>query len=698
MNRPSSSIGAPSHPTGIDHLILGAILLSAAFLRLIHIGALGLWIDEGITWMVTHQILNGGLPQVASGEPYTRGPLYSYLIAVVRALAGGGEAALRIPSLIFTLATIAVAYRFAFDLAGRAVATIAALILLFSPWELHYAQLARMYALLSFLFLFTVHAIYRVSFQDDQRAKHLALAGTVLAIFTHQLGAVLAVVYLSLFLLPRDHRPSTRWILGGVFTVALSFVVLKHLPFRQSLVLIDKEYRGGLLQMPLLPPIDLNHSQVILFEVLRSRPLLGAAAALSIVGAGFLLLIRLVRLRRSRWVLSTAAGFTVALLWNQLVVASLFGVCMVKLGERSTRGAGELVKRLFLVAAVAVAAVAGTAVLTEGPGLLRDRFFWRLFFSMPHPFYRLLFLQFPLMFATTAAGGAYIILRSLPPGRDQRGFFLVAAFLSSLLLMGFFHSPYVSNRYDYYLNPLFVILFAWITFGWTQNLLRRWLGPQRSALRIWAQGILIAVVLGWGCEGFDPLQTWAASHRSYGYNKERVRTPDLNASFHYDYPGCAEFVARHRKPGDLIVAMQPVGLYPYGVHPDYRIAKLDGVYALSAEGPVDWYTGSPILAELPSLQAVLEANPGKPVWIIYTDEIPGGPDVNIPRDTLDFLRSERSNQLYSASDGASRVVYLPARNNEGVLDREANPGALPAPTDPASAGAGLPPWRFRSRE
>lgn len=298
----------------------------------------------------------------------------------------------------------------------------------------------------------------------------------------------------------------------------------------------------------------------------------------------------------------------------------------------------------------------GGVAIVEGADVLTERRFVRLFVSLPSPYYRLLFEQFPLMFSTVLAGSAWIYLRSFREGESQERLFLVFAFLGPLFLMGFFLAPFTGYRYNYYLNPIFAILFAYIVSVGVRHLVetRGWTGSVRAgAAAALTAGALIVL-----CEQFDPGQTWAATRRGYGYNADTIEDPDLNASFHYDYKGCAQFVAEAREPGDLVVSINATEVYPYGVLADYRISDLSGIYALGNGEVVDWYTGIPILSDAGELAEQVASHRGGSVWIIYTEEHEEGPVIHLSKDVQAYLLSQRDARVYQGRDAFSFVLKI----------------------------------------
>ena len=106
--------------------VLSAIVAAGAYLRLAELGALGFRWDEDLSGLAVRAILEHGIPELPSGMIYLRGGIFSYLMAASAWLFGFNEFALRLPSALFGVALIVVAYLFAAALFGRRVGLITA--------------------------------------------------------------------------------------------------------------------------------------------------------------------------------------------------------------------------------------------------------------------------------------------------------------------------------------------------------------------------------------------------------------------------------------------------------------------------------------------------------------------------------------------------------------------------------------------
>lgn len=130
-----------------DRCILAAFVAGLG-LRLVHLGAAPLWLDEVITaqWMREPW---ARLPGVVLDDNHP--PLYFVLLKAWTLLAGTSPWALRLPSALVSAAAILLVAEAADALVGRPAARWAAWLAALSPYLVQHAQEARMYALVGAL-------------------------------------------------------------------------------------------------------------------------------------------------------------------------------------------------------------------------------------------------------------------------------------------------------------------------------------------------------------------------------------------------------------------------------------------------------------------------------------------------------------------------------------------------------------------
>lgn len=670
--------GAPGRWTDarLGWLALVVILLVGLYLRTVDLEKQWIWIDEDLTWLATNGVLETGAPELPSGAAYDRAPLYTYIASgalwIARQTTDGelspeaSARALRVPSVVCSMLLILVVFFFGRALGGWGAGVTAALIIACSPWDVHYARMARMYELLVLLFTLTVFLSYRGLMEGDRRARVAMLATAVLAVMAHQQAAMLAVVFLVPFLFPRHARPRAGWLISGVIVTVVAFKYAGDVVGWFSsgagggLDIIGRKDIESTFTIPVIGIlVDLNHARFLLLESLRANVIVGVLGVLGVLSAGAWNVVRLAHEHKTL-AAGSAVVFGLALLFNQYVIAAVAAVLTVKFAETTVSGGMRRGMDLGIAVVGALFFTLCAVGLSLGVDALTDRMVLRAFLAVPVPWYKKLFMAYPWMCAVVLAGIGVYYLRALRPGASQRILFVFAALAAPLIGQGVIYSPYFGHRYNFYLNPLMVLLFTMCVVPIVQFLTAA-VAPRPR--RIAVATTMVGVVLVIFCSAFQPVEAYNVHLRDPGYSRERFRHPDLNASYNYDFANTSAFVKTHRSEGDIVIVRDPVNLYPYMGRTDYVVsAKYDG-FARDSEGNlVDYYIGIPYIGDADQLVRVLNAHTGVNRWIIYTmSGGPHGPDTNLPVDILDYLTAlKRTHPPFTGDDGTTVVLRIPA--------------------------------------
>ncbi|MCR4407469.1 MAG: glycosyltransferase family 39 protein [Anaerolineae bacterium] len=203
-------------------LALYAILLLAFALRLYHLDFQSLWSDEGISLLRSQQALG---PMLAD-MPVEHAPLYFVLLHGWMRLTGQSDFALRFLSLLFSVLTVSLGYALGRDLFSDRIGLLTAILLAINPFQIWYAQEARMYSLVVCLTLASTWLLVR-GWRGGGWAVWAGYAlTTALALYTHYY-AVLIPAFHAVFIL--GHRtgwqpvPLPRW-LAAATAAALLFL------------------------------------------------------------------------------------------------------------------------------------------------------------------------------------------------------------------------------------------------------------------------------------------------------------------------------------------------------------------------------------------------------------------------------------------------------------------------------------------
>ena len=224
----SSTAKQPAQP--IPWLLLGAITLVALVLRLVGLNK-GLWWDEIYFLVVTVRHPLGEILTVFTGD--TQHPLYSVMARLCLVVFGEEPWSLRLPAVLFGVASVPALYLLAAKVTSRAEALVAAAFLAVSYHHVWFSQNARGYTTLAFFAI--VSALFLLEGIRSQRiGPYIAYAvAASLGIYTHitMVFLVAAHFLIAMGWLISEARKGTRplrwqpalvgFVLAGVLAAAM---------------------------------------------------------------------------------------------------------------------------------------------------------------------------------------------------------------------------------------------------------------------------------------------------------------------------------------------------------------------------------------------------------------------------------------------------------------------------------------------
>ena len=200
------------------------IVLLGTFLRLYHIGAQSLGVDDTYSVWISKLSLHDIVQLTAAADVHP--PLYYVLLHYWMAFLGTSELAIKLLSIIFGVLSIVVAYALGRRLLDVRAGLFCAFILAISAFNIRYSQEARMYSLLLLFTLLSMYFFIRLT----QRGTPLTWAGyvisTTLLLYTHVYGLFVLVAQnlcvVSLLILTREHAVRLRhWVMLQAVVIAL---------------------------------------------------------------------------------------------------------------------------------------------------------------------------------------------------------------------------------------------------------------------------------------------------------------------------------------------------------------------------------------------------------------------------------------------------------------------------------------------
>jgi uncharacterized membrane protein len=224
----------------------GAILLFAAGLRIFSLGKQSLFLDEAWSWAASRLSFFEML-RLSVSEPHP--PLYYLLLKFTLIVLPSSEAGLRLLSTLLSIGSLAVVLVYVGSRWNVETMLYVGVLMSLKPFDIYYAQEARIYILLGFLLVCSYVSLL-LALEGRRMYLFLWPLTTILMVWTHAYGILFAgtsILCLSgyLFLvhlrkLEPQHSLDSRMLIGGTMCIVLGI-----LPFLANLLTQSLQGVGG---------------------------------------------------------------------------------------------------------------------------------------------------------------------------------------------------------------------------------------------------------------------------------------------------------------------------------------------------------------------------------------------------------------------------------------------------------------------
>jgi 4-amino-4-deoxy-L-arabinose transferase-like glycosyltransferase len=209
------------------------ILVFAFIIRLIGILSRPIWYDEAFSILFSEKglsaMLYGTLSQTATGSADIHPLGYYTILWAWMKIFGHSVPAVRLFSIIVSLASLILVYQIALNLFNEKTAITAALLFSILPFQVHYAQEIRMYSLLSFWLLLATFSFLRGRYGNWKWWIVFAVS-SALAQYTHNLAAIYLIPLAVTPLFQKDWKTLKAVAVASIFSILLYLPWLIHLP------------------------------------------------------------------------------------------------------------------------------------------------------------------------------------------------------------------------------------------------------------------------------------------------------------------------------------------------------------------------------------------------------------------------------------------------------------------------------------
>jgi 4-amino-4-deoxy-L-arabinose transferase-like glycosyltransferase len=659
-------------------ICLALLVISGFWLRVRHLGDLGLIVDEGIQAMAVRGVLDSGLPRLETGLIYARNPGLVYLQAATAKILGLDELSLRFPSALFGVATILVSYLLAKELFGRWPGLLTATIMTFSVWEIEFSRYGRFYAPFQCMFLLSLYCFYRGFLRNDRSFKIWFLVAFAFTLPMHEMSVLLIPCFL--IPLPSTALSSRQKIVLGAWGAAATVLwvlfrrlnwsviqageVASIIPAAGPPATAARSIRW-MLSVPLLNRVPLD----LFEELVRQQPTL----ALTLAAVPMLATFYLVR----RWLIDRAGwrlAFSLTIVWAAYFHQFAIGGILL------------LAYALFFIKEVRSLIEPGLRVVYGSVGVCFLFWVWRawrfaidpeasgsaaveamLGFPNIYAYFLHWFVRgWPLMTAALMLGSALLLRRLLADRSDPVPLFALGAFWVPALAASCFVTPWAEARYTYHLYPLVVLIFSLVMVEAGRRLL------QASSLNApWAQkaaqaGLLVAALLI--SQDAQPAKAWAIASRTYESARDPIRAvinwPQY-AGYHQDRKTPSHYVRDRRLPPDRVVALGPphmLQVYDFYLgHVDYLVGRSRdlGYYRRTPEGKlIERSTGAEVIRGTAELRSLFERTDEGTIWVLADRPLLAAGNSWYPQPVKEFFESLPLTEDYVALDGQTFVARV----------------------------------------
>jgi len=620
------------------------VLMAVALgLRLPNLGRLGLWGDEGYTAIAVKAILEHGYPVLPTGGMYLRSVSFLYLDAAAAMLFGLNEFALRLPSVVVNLGAIWMTYLLGSRLVGRTVGLIAAVMMVFSGWEIEFARHARMYAAFQFLYICSVYVFYRGFIEGNNTCRWLTAPIWLLTMLVHELGVVLAVLFLVPLLI-RDCTPTTVWkafagfLFFGLLGIAVAQVVWAARFGEPEAGLEAASVTTATVSQAMIP---FEH----LLKVLQANQRAGAIGII----LGFLTIVAVAskgfRSREARWRYLALIPLIMACAIGQLGLAAIWLIMYLSVFSKKVKDWSDTP----LVLGVGIPLVSSVAWgLAAWAGGISVKASIRLFFDYPYLYERFgkfLFADWPIE-TVLATFGAIVLWVRYVGERDHRAGFVLASVIGPLLVVSLIPRGDDGARYSFHLFPLVLM---WCSCA-IVYIATEFFPGKSQPLKV-AGLLLLLLLLPSDMRLFHGL---GIAQREYGDAFTRPHIASIKAfPFYPDYKTPTEQIRKHLRDNDLVVSMRET-------IPLYYVGRLDYMWGFDTDAKTTNLRLNYIDSD--ELRTFAASYPGRRIWFL-TDAF------RLHRQSLEnnsFLRAIAACTIYKGADHHTSV-HLFSSDNQGQL-------------------------------
>ncbi|MDH5606245.1 MAG: glycosyltransferase family 39 protein [Candidatus Heimdallarchaeota archaeon] len=242
----------------VNGLIL--LIFSLAYgLRIFHLNARGLWVDELFTAVFSLPDFSyREIFEKAIATPIPSPPLIFWVTHEFVKYFGVSETVIRMPSILAGILGVAAVYGFGKRLFSTEAGVIAAVLMAVSPYHIHYSREARYYSFFALFALLCIWFLFEALNSNAWKWWGLYTVAAVLMIYSHLFGMFILIAqafYIGILVVANKETEKKGWAhllppyvlnyLGSALLIALAFS-----PMVKPLLASSTGYRGLGAEIP----------------------------------------------------------------------------------------------------------------------------------------------------------------------------------------------------------------------------------------------------------------------------------------------------------------------------------------------------------------------------------------------------------------------------------------------------------------
>lgn len=663
-------------------IVVTSLLILAFCLRVRNLDGLALFGDEGIQALAVDGIFNYGVPKLDSGIVYARSILFIYTQFFFTFLFELNEFWLRLPGVICGTLVVIPTYVLGKHIFNKTTGIIAALIIVFSVWQIEISRYARFYSIFQLFFMSAILYYYKGFLKDNYKFKLLFLFFALLSMLTHQFGQLLGLLFIIPIVLANKSWSKRRFhiygIAGFIAAVFLNRFITSFFKkwegniqsFSAAVPSTNQNLSGKISNALGLPQLKLPEFRFFL-ESMDSHLLIPLSLSILTIFVSIYFVNKISNdNKKLPLILLYLANISAIFYQFTLSINLLLFYLLIRKNSNNLfqKDRNLFVATFFLL----IYLIFWVMILTTGAKLDLHSIV-DLLFGFPNVLgyiFKWLIPGWPVITGLLITGILLIVSNYLTMNKKSRSIYLIAALYLFIIGASLFDS-YAETRYFFHLYPI-IILISSYTLYTIYNFL--FINLNRTVM--WSKPALLSLltlVVILVSKDINPVKAYQLPNHNYSSQKDRYRNPvtwSFYSEYHPDRKSPSLYIKDNMKNEDKVVVLGPVHMiaayhyYTGKVHytvapnfnPDLHDTNPHNYAKVSDNTVLHYVNGSKLLFNLEELQRL--RNSEQKIWLLGDYPILNKSNNYYDKKTKSYLRKLAESPDYIGMDGKTFAVKI----------------------------------------